>query len=121
MKVSDRFLSQCKPTFSALVSEISYPLRNQNLSYAKKNYEHLKGLKLADSNDSNVPLDVDILIGSDLCWDFVDASVVKKGKPGEPVAISSKLGFILSGKTFDEKSGESASMVVNTHVLKMYY
>ena len=63
----------------ALVSEISYPLRNQNLSHAKKNYEHLKGLKLADSNDDNQPLDVDILIGSDLYWEFIDASVIKRG------------------------------------------
>ena len=101
----------------ALVSEISYPLRNQNLSYAKKNYEHLKGLKLADSNDDNQPLDVDILIGSDLYWEFIDASVIKRGKPGDPVAVSSKLGFILCGKTF-EKSEQSASMVINTHVLK---
>ena len=77
----------------------------------------MKGLKWADSNDDNQPLDVDIWIGSDLYWEFIDASVIKRGKPGDPVAVSSKLGFILCGKTF-EKSEESASMVINTHVLK---
>ena len=102
---------------SALVSEISYPLRNQNLSYAKKKYNHLKGLKLADSNDDNTPLDVDVLIGADLYWQFIDAKIIKRGKAGDPVAVSSSLGFILSGQ-INQSSEVSTSMIVNTHVLK---
>ena len=43
---------------------------------------------------------------------------IKRGKPGEPIAISSKLGYIISGKI--DKDIESSSVnMVSTHVLKV--
>ena len=58
-------------------------------------YEHLDGLELADGNyhDSHKPIDV--LIGSDHYWSIVTGDTVV-GSHG-PVALSSKLGWLLSG------------------------
>ena len=55
---------------------------------------HLKGLELAD--DPNNPCDrIDVLIASDFYWDFMsgDTTIRDKG----PIAINSKLGWLLSG------------------------
>ena len=103
---------------NAFVNEISYPLQGQHHNYAKNNYPHLRGLKLADNNPNNMPVDIDILIGSDFYWNFIDARVVKKGRQGEPVAISSKLGFIVSGK-IPKKVDETSVNITSTHVLRV--
>ena len=50
---------------------------------------------MADSNPDNLLLQIDILIGADHYWDFMLKKVVR-GDSGS-VAISSNLGFILSG------------------------
>ena len=81
---------------NAFVSEICYPLRGQNTKFAKENYSHLKNLKLADFNESE-SVNVDILIGSIYYWDFINGKHIVQGKKGEPVAISSNLGYILNG------------------------
>ena len=51
----------------ALVSAISLPIDNQAIEIAVKNYPHLRNLDLADSNPSNEPLKIDILVG---CQDY---------------------------------------------------
>ena len=55
----------------ALVSDICFPLEDQVIELAQKKYEHLKGLDLADQNPQNLPLKVDILIGSQHYWQFM--------------------------------------------------
>ena len=103
---------------NAFVSEISYPLHGQHVQYARKKYNHLKNIDLADDHDSKSAVDVDILIGSDQYWNFINMQDIKRGKPGEPIAISSKLGYIISGKI--DKDIESSSVnMVSTHVLKV--
>ncbi len=100
----------------AFVSEISYPLKDQNTEMAVKNYEHLRNLELADKNDSNF-VNIDFLIGSNFYWSFIDGRRVVKGRLGEPVAISSNLGFVLSGtvqNNFDETD------CLTTHVLNIH-
>ena len=62
-------------------------------------------------------MNIDILIGSNYYWDFIDGKRIVKGKPGEPVAISSNLGYILSGtvqNNFEETD------CLTTHVLKAF-
>ena len=100
----------------AHVSEISYPLGGQNLNLAKAKYQHLRDLALADESDGSLPLDIDVLIGSDYYWSFIDGKTIKRGFPGEPVAISSNLGYIVSGANPDDSY--RATSVLNTHVLK---
>ena len=74
------------------------------------NYPHLHGLKLADYSDSEDSIDV--LIGSDYCWDFVTSEIVR-GDFG-PTAVNSKFGWLLSGPTEavinQQKAGNSNSL-----------
>jgi len=57
-------------------------------------HPHLVGLELADDPDQ--PRDrIDVLIGSDFYWDIVTGEM-KMGEKG-PIALSSRLGWLLSG------------------------
>ena len=57
-------------------------------------HPHLTGLELADSPDK--PYDrIDVLIGSDYYWEIVTGDM-KMGEKG-PIAVSSRLGWLLSG------------------------
>ena len=57
-------------------------------------HPHLVGLELADDPDK--PRDrIDVLIGSDFYWDIVTGDM-KMGERG-PIALSSRLGWLLSG------------------------
>ena len=58
------------------------------------NYAHLDGLELADEPYSS-GCSIDLLIGSDYYWNFVTGET-KRGDEG-PVAVKSKLGWLLSG------------------------
>ena len=59
-----------------------------------QSFEHLTGTQLADDLD-NPRETIDILIGSDFYWDIVTGDV-RIGTRG-PIAISNKLGWLLSG------------------------
>ncbi|XP_065061333.1 uncharacterized protein LOC135688421 [Rhopilema esculentum] len=79
-------------TVSALTSPaVCSPL---NTRVDVSHYPHLNGLALADSVDVSNKR-IDILIGADHYYDIVIGEVIK-GSAG-PVAISSKLGWLLSG------------------------
>ena len=79
----------------ALVSDICFPVEDQAIEFAQNKYDHLKDLSLADSNPGNLPLDIDILIGSGDYWNIIKTKQVR-GNSG-PVALQSTLGYILSG------------------------
>ena len=73
-------------------------------------FEHLSGLPLADDLESPRE-NIDVLIGYDFYWDVVTGDI-KMGSSG-PIAISSKLGWLLSSLI------ESSSVVnlVSSHVI----
>ena len=77
-------------------------------------YPHLRTLKLADSLDSHAKR-VQLLIGADHYYDFVTGDVIK-GNSG-PVAVSSKLGWLLSGP-FSSPSNVETN--VNSHLILDY-
>ena len=60
----------------------------------KSNYPFLKNLELA--NEVLHKENIDLLIGADFYWDIVDGSV-KSVNGVAPVAIGSKLGWLLNG------------------------
>ena len=71
-------------------------LTNQNSNFASKQYNHLKNLNLADKSvDGNK--EIEILIGLDYYYQFIMGKVIK-GNIGEPIAIDSCFGWILSGQ-----------------------
>lgn len=58
-------------------------------------YEHLNGLELADGESPDSRKSIDLLVGSDYYWSIVTGDTVV-GDVG-PVALGSKLGWLLSG------------------------
>ena len=78
------------------IPKINGQLSNQKGRYILyKYYPHLQGLNIANSS-SKTSFDVDLLVGIDFCYNFITSNV-KRGQIGEPVAIESKLGLVLTG------------------------
>ena len=78
-----------------VVPEISV-IKNQHLEVARENYGHLKDLWLSDVCKSSEDLEVDVLVGADYLW-LLQRDCIRRGKPGEPVAIDTVLGWVVSG------------------------
>ena len=97
------------------VTAINFPIICSPLnSKVNTNYVHLEGLELADfGGDDNESNSIDILIGADHYWDIVTGDVVK-GESG-PTAVSSKLGWLLSGRV--PKSAEHEDPTVLNLIL----
>lgn len=62
-------------------------------SRVQTNFVHLEGLELADQFDRSHDT-IDVLVGSDFYWDIVIGDIVSRDGP---TALSSKLGWLLSG------------------------
>ncbi|XP_057317064.1 uncharacterized protein LOC130660127 [Hydractinia symbiolongicarpus] len=92
------------------VKNICHPLTGQNFNDCLK-YKHLKDLRLADSNCNNRDLKVDVLLGADNYWKFFDGGIVR-GEDG-PVALNSKVGYIVSGRIGSSEGSRSAVLVAN--------
>ena len=93
------------------VKDICKPIPDQHINFAKNSYSHLKHLSLADYNDDR-DLPVDILIGSDYYSDII-GNEVGRGE-SDPVAIISKVGYILSGSFCNSAVPNSTAFVCHT-------
>ena len=102
---------------SCFVKVICSPITSQNLSFAKREYAHLRNINLADSNIDNKNLNIDILIGADFYWDIVLDGFVRGN--GGPVAINTKVGFVLSGPLTNSCNKNKNNSVMLTHVMKV--
>ena len=79
-----------------VIPTICSNLYNQNSnSVISSNYPHLKNLKLAQKSNETC-LKIDILVGLDYYYNFIFGNVIR-GKPNEPIALESTLGWIISG------------------------
>ena len=75
-------------------------------------FPHLEGDEFADSPD-NRHRNIDVLIGSDFYWSII-LDGIRQGEKG-PVAVNSKLGWILSGPSCVTSSGnETVSNLIVT-------
>ena len=98
------------------VPMICEPLASQTIAFCQNNYEHLSRLDLADSSDGHSRLEVDILVGSDQYWDLITGRT-RRGASG-PIAIDTRLGWVLSGPTsFPTQEQPSSGLV--THTLRV--
>ncbi len=101
-----------------VVPHICNPSTTQPIDICAKMYSHLRQLDLADASQDEI-LEVDMLIGSDLYWEFVIGETVQG--EGGPVAVNTKLGWVLSGPV--EPPGKQKSTVnlscVTTHALRV--
>ena len=89
----------------------------QTIEVAQQCYPHLQGLPLADYSQGDEELEVDILIGADYYWSVVQNHVVR-GELHDPVAIRTRLGYVLSGSVNVANSGQNPSSVNMSHVMK---
>lgn len=104
--------------FSAyVVPLICQPLKNQSVIDASKTYPQLANLYLADFSAGQHDAEVDILIGSDYYWKIVTGRT-RRGEDG-PIAIQTKLGWVLSGPAeITPPQGSQSSNLVTIHTLK---
>lgn len=100
-----------------VVPTICEPLVSQPIASCVSDSCHLASLDLADYSDGESSLEVDLLIGSDFYWDLVTGGV-SRGTQG-PVAIHTKLGWVLSGPTSSRELTRSSTNLVTTHVLRV--
>ena len=98
---------------TALVGDICLPIEGQQIDVAKETDDHLKDLSLADSNPGAQPLEIDILIGANHYDSFVHGKKIQ-GRLG-PVAVESKLGYMLRGNM--DAAVPSHSSIVSVHTL----
>eukprot|EP00731_Ephydatia_muelleri_P025526 Em0017g609a len=90
------------------------PLIPHHLVKYREAYPHLEGLEFADDPGNVQQLHVDILIGSDYYWDLITGRL-QRGLDG-PVAIQTKLGWVLSGPISTPDQAESSHSIM-THVI----
>ena len=62
----------------------------------KKGYKHLPKIWFSDVDSKQSRLELDILIGSNFLWNFQGQQTIRGGID-EPVAVSTKLGWVISG------------------------
>ena len=91
-----------------------------NAEVRAENYKHLQGLELVDFDpNSNGDKTIDILIGADFYWEFVTGEVVQASNG--PVAVSSKLGWLLSGpcpkSSTDDCALTTSSWLANVSII----
>ena len=94
-------------------------LQSQNLRLAKEQFNHLPNIKFSDECPPGLEMEVDILIGSDYMWTF-SAGQTRWGEANEPVAVLTKLGWVISvPMKLDCKEKLSSINFVSTHALKV--
>ena len=71
-------------------------VQNSHVELARNHYSHLEGIWFSDVVKLQEELEVDVLIGANYPWSFQTGDT-RKGKAGEPVAIQTELGWVLSG------------------------
>ena len=83
-----------------VVPTICSPISNQILALAVDKYPHLRGLQLADfqaGDELSIEKPSEILIGNDMFWLLVEDEIIRGNEANGPVAMKSKLGYIVSG------------------------
>ena len=97
-------------------------LRNQPIEFAASSYAHLESLPLAHFPvEGEEDLSIDILIGSNYYWLFLSGmSIRREDHRNGPVALDSRLGWILSGPVGGNSSVSSIPMnLVQTHAMQV--
>ena len=100
-----------------VVPLICSPITNQPINFAQSHYPHLRNIELSDQASGGEELEVDIMIGADYYWCFVQNQVVC-GEGYGPVAILTRLGYVLSGPVSAPMRNETFSNVTISHVMK---
>ena len=95
---------------------ICEPLTGQPIASSVDMYPHLATLNLADDSTGDSTMEIDILIGSDYYWELVTGETCR-GSNG-PIAIHTRLGWVLSGPTSSGMATQSSVNLITTHILR---
>ena len=93
------------------VEEIS-TISNIHVEEMKYNFPHLNSIYFSDICKEQDDLEIQVLCGSDFLWNFQEGES-RRGGPGEPVAVRTTLGWVLSGPLKGKKLNSSEISVVN--------
>ena len=120
LKIKNRLSDLSVDTQALSVPLIASPIQGQSVQWAKQNYKHLANLQLADDCLSDSQADIEILIGSDNVRRFM-LGEVRRGETGDsPVAVSTVLGWVLSGPAGKVPRHKLCSVNFNaTHALRI--
>ena len=77
------------------------------------NMPHLRDLKLAHPEYAGDLFDINLLIGADHYWDIVGDKVIRGNGP---IAMESKLGYLISGPITQRTTTSSMNSVMNVTV-----
>ena len=105
-------------TLEAFVVPKISEIRNGRLDLVKCEYPHLKNLWLSDVCRSGDSLEIDVLIGADNLWTFQSGNVLR-GAIGEPVAVETILGWVLSGPIRETPGDENTVEVHHVRTEKL--
>lgn len=92
-----------------IVPTITSPVKNL-INSTVLHHDYLKALPLAQQTEVDV-FCIDLLIGADYYWNIVGDEVVRGSGP---TAVSSKLGYLLSGPTHLKDTSVMTTMVCKT-------
>ena len=94
-----------------VVDEIA-EIPNVHTEIIKNDFKHLSGIWFSDVCTTRQTLPVNILIGSDQLWNFQKDSTIRGGSD-EPVAVETRLGWVLSGPIKGKKVDLTETLNVN--------
>ncbi|XP_068670895.1 uncharacterized protein [Montipora foliosa] len=117
-----QFALECQDNLTVFINAyevelICGPITNQTIEIAQQCYPHLQGLPLADHSRGDEDLEIDVMIGADHYWSVVQNHVVR-GELHGPVAIRTRLGYVLSGPVNAASANTQLSTVNVSHVMK---
>ena len=100
-----------KVTVEAYVADEITDVNNEHIEIVKKDYPHLSCIWFSDVCTFQDTFEIDILIGVDYLWEVQEDETIR-GEPGQPVAVRTKFGWVLSGPL----KGKSETNILTTNV-----
>ena len=97
------------------VPTICEPLTSQPIAFCTERYGYLSQLDLADDFDGKSAMNIDLLIGADHYWNQTTGRTIRGGNG--PVAIHTKLGWVLSGPAPDVGANHQSASLITSHTL----
>ena len=95
------------PIKALIVPKIAAPLQNRKREQIQK-LPYLSGLSLAHPITEAESFEISLLIGADFYWNVVQNDIVRGNGP---TAVSSKIGYLLSGPVPVPNNSNSASVM----------
>ena len=97
-----------------VVNDIS-EIANVHPEKVKQGYPYLRQIFFSDVSRFEYNLQVDILVGLDYQWQFMEGEIIRGGRY-DPVAVRTTLGWVLSGPVKGKKLNSTSISVNFIHI-----